>query len=359
MQERSYGAQRISVELANICNLHCSYCLRDEDALYHNPANFFSVELLKRIAREGRDAIGVTHISFTGGEPTLHPQFEEVIAAVTGAGLSTSLVTNGWHFERVWPVLQAHQEKITHVSFSIDGATREQHDHWRGEGSFVRLIRALSRCRKAALPFAIKAGIRRDTVPHLEETAIFAARMGAQALNFGHLLPTGVAVADELALSLEEQANADREVAELARIFKMRIGLDVGYYNIDAGQTPCSALAGVNCNVDYRGRLSLCCNLSGFRGAAGEGDVVADLNTETFAGAYQRLRRVAEKQIELRRSTLIEYEARGERPGLHVGSPCLFCLDCFSKTPWRDQANRRALPVVSNGLKSETVTSSV
>lgn len=359
MQERSYGAQRISVELANICNLHCSYCLRDEDALYHNPANFFPVELLKRIAREGRDAIGVTHISFTGGEPTLHPHFTDAIAAVVSEGLTTSFITNGWHFERVWPALLAHRQNVTHVSFSFDGATREQHDHWRGEGSFVRLIRALSRCRKASLPFVIKAGIRRDTVARLEEIAIFAARMGAQALNFSHLLPTGGAVVDELALSQEEQANADREVAELARIFKMRIGLDVGYYNIDAGQTPCSALAGASCNIDYRGRLSLCCNLSGFRGATGEGDVVADLNTETFATAYQKLRRVAEEQIELRRRTLIEYEARGERPELHVGSPCLFCLDCFSKTPWRDQADRRALPVVSNGLKSETVTSSV
>ena len=29
-----YGAPRLIVELTNICNLHCSYCLRDEDARY-------------------------------------------------------------------------------------------------------------------------------------------------------------------------------------------------------------------------------------------------------------------------------------------------------------------------------------
>lgn len=349
MSEPSYGAQRLSVELANICNLHCGYCLRDEDALYHDPANFFPIELLKRIAREGRDAIGVTHISFTGGEPTLHPQFNDAIAAVVNEGLTTSLVTNGWHFERIWPALRAHQEHVTHVSFSFDGATREAHDHWRGKGSFVRLIRALSLCRKGGLPFTIKVGIRRDTVEHLEEIAIFSARMGARALTFSHLLPTGGAVENDLALTLEEQNAAGREVAELARIFKMRVSLDVGYYNIDVEQPPCSALAGVSGNIDYRGRLSLCCNLSGFRGASGEADVIADLNTEGLTEAYARLRRVAAQQLETRREALSEYQTRGESPGLQVGSPCQFCLQTFGKTPWRAPgpkvAERRVLPM--------------
>jgi len=51
-RERDYGPRRISVELTNVCNLHCSYCLRDEDALYHTRASFFDVELLRRIRTE-------------------------------------------------------------------------------------------------------------------------------------------------------------------------------------------------------------------------------------------------------------------------------------------------------------------
>ncbi|MGZ5484243.1 MAG: hypothetical protein ACXWID_19990, partial [Pyrinomonadaceae bacterium] len=65
MDERTYGSQRVSVELTNICNLHCSYCLRDEDALYHTPARFFPVSLLQEIARQGREAVRLSHISFT------------------------------------------------------------------------------------------------------------------------------------------------------------------------------------------------------------------------------------------------------------------------------------------------------
>ncbi len=36
-----YGPHRLSVELANICNLHCSYCFRSEDNLYSRHAEFF------------------------------------------------------------------------------------------------------------------------------------------------------------------------------------------------------------------------------------------------------------------------------------------------------------------------------
>ena len=344
---RDYGPPRLIVELTNICNLHCSYCLRDEDALYHTPANFFSVDLLGRVIREAQKEIGASHVMFTGGETTLHPKFERIIQTVGEAGLKCSFVTNGWHFERIWPVITANRESVTHVAFSLDGATREAHDRWRGEGSFVRLVRAFSRCRRAELPFVVKTVIRKDTLPQLEQIALFAARMGASALNFGHLLPTSDRFDEELALSPEDRTSAEQEVALLARVFKMRISLEVGYYNIDPA-APCSALASRSCNIDYRGRLSLCCNLSGYRGSADQGDIVADLNTEPFASAFARLQSLAVAQMTRRREALAQHLSENRKPDLYLGSPCLFCLASFAKVPWHSQSQNvsRALPVV-------------
>ena len=346
---RDYGPPRLIVELTNICNLHCSYCLRDEDALYHTPASFFPVELLRRVVREAREAVGASQVMFTGGETTLHPRFREIVEAVADEGLTCSFVTNGWHFERVWPAVNANRTAVSHVSFSLDGPTRETHDRWRGEGSFVRLVRAFARCQAARMPFVVKVGLRRDTLPLLEQIALFAARMGASALSFGYNLPTSGAAEDELALSPEDRTAAEQEVAVLARVFRMRVSLEVGYYNTDPAP-PCSALAGTSCNIDYRGRLSLCCNLSGYRGAAGEPDVVADLNEEGFAAALLRLRGVAEAQDARRREALAEAAAAGSRPDLYLGSPCLFCLQSFGKLPWRSAvsapAAARALPVL-------------
>ena len=331
----NYGPQRLSVELANICNLHCSYCFRADENLYSSHAEFFSLDLLRRIIDEARATANITSISFTGGEPTLHPKFAETLKAIGDAGMTVSFVTNGWHFDRVWPAIQANHAAISQVAFSLDGVTRETHDRWRGKGSFDRLVRAFSRCYIAKLPFVLKIVIRRDLVDQLEQIAVFAARMGAASLHFVHVMPTSNAVADDSALTREEQRVAEEEIAILARIFKMEIGVDVGYYNIDEERPPCAPLAGMSMNVDYRGRLSLCCNLSGFRGAAEETDVVADLNVESFASAHARLRELAKAQLQKRREALVSLRERGVTPELFTGSPCLFCLQSFGKIPWR------------------------
>src|SRR5690349_22027996 len=200
--------------------------------------------------------------------------------------------------------MQIARHAVSHVALSLDGVTHEAHDRWRGKGSFDRLVRAFSRCYMSSLPFGIKIVIRRDLVDQLEQIAIFAARMGAASLNFVHVMPTSSAVADDGALSLDEQRAAEQEIAILARIFKMNIGIDVGYYNVDETRPPCAPLAGVSMNIDYRGRLSLCCNLSGFRGGTEEQDVVADLNVESFASAYEKFLELVAVQLQRRKDAL-------------------------------------------------------
>lgn len=348
-ESADYGPRRLSVELTNICNLHCSYCLRDEDALYHTPAKFFPPELLESIVRQARESIRITHLNFTGGEPTLHPRFDEILKIAESNCLKISFVTNGWNFEKIWPKLIAHRNAITHVAFSLDGDTREQHDKWRGDGSFTRLVRAFSRCFAAEFPFIVKVVVRRDTLPQLEQLALFAARMGAAALQFAHVTPTSGDVENTSALNLDERSQAEREIAALSRIFKMKIGINVGYHNVDPAP-PCSALAGVSANVDYHGRLSLCCNMSGYRSGIGDEDVAADLTKVDFASAFEKLSKIAAAKLAERASRLNDAATHHIPLDLYTASPCLFCLDTYGKLPWRqtttDAASPRSLPVL-------------
>jgi MoaA/NifB/PqqE/SkfB family radical SAM enzyme len=294
--------------------------------------------------------LGITSVIFTGGEPTLHPDLAGIFQVSQSNGLQSSFVTNGWHFERIWPTVLKFRDSISNIGFSLDGVTAETHDAWRGAGSFVRVVRAFSRCFAANIPFAVKVGIRRDTVPDLEKFALFSARLGASSLNFAHIMPTSNEVEDASALTYSERERTDLEIASLARIFKMKIGIDVGYHNLDVSP-PCSALAGNSCNVDYRGRLSLCCNLSGFRGAVGELDVISDLSTEDFGLALSRLSEVASNQLRARRNRLEAIDDKNLPVDPYVSSPCLFCLDTFGKLPWRGgftEKESRALPVLQS-----------
>ena len=101
-------------------------------------------------------------------------------------------------------------------------------------------------------------------------------------------------------------------------------------------------------NVDYRGRLTLCCNLSGFRGGAADADVVGDLNCETFESAHRKLVAVANGQLRKRNDKLAELRNAGVPPDLFTGSPCLFCLQSFEKVPWHDKLYKVAAKVAKD-----------
>lgn len=348
-QLHDFGHRRLVFELTNICNLHCAYCFRSDEDLYHSPTQFLSAEFLEQTCKQARTVMGLSHVVFTGGEPTLHPEFSRLLRIIDENGLKLSFVTNGWHFERIWPAILEHRAVISMVAFSLDGTTAADHDRWRGEGSFVRLVRAFARCHAGGIPFAAKVCLRRDTIGNLEQVAIFCARLGAHALSFAHVMPTSDDVERNSALTFDERREAEQEIASLARILKMKVAIDVGYYNIDPSP-PCSPLAKASANIDFRGRLTLCCNLSGYRGAEGKTDILADLNTESFGQAYQRLCDVAEAQLEARRRHLASLVQQNAVPDLYSGSPCLFCLQSLGKIPWHqnlvEPVANRELPVL-------------
>jgi MoaA/NifB/PqqE/SkfB family radical SAM enzyme len=321
----------LTIELVNLCNLRCGYCVRDDDALHHDQAEYLAPDLLRRILTEARAAMKVEHVSFTGGEATLHPNFAEILAVVERAGMQCAFITNGWHFDRVWPALRQHRATVRNVSFSLDGATPEAHDRWRGRGSFARVMKAFAQCHFHGLPFIVKTVLRRDTVPQLEAIALLIARLGAAEWHGVHFMPTDAQFAVEHALTLDERRRAEQELAVLDRIFKMPIGVDVGYADLDPAP-PCSALRNQSANVDYRGRLTLCCNLSGFRGGVEEADVIAELTKESFTDAHPRLTALAAQQVARRRAALTATEI-----DLYTASPCLFCLRSFGKLPWLTQ----------------------
>lgn len=249
----------------------------------------------------------------------------------------------------------ANPEIIHQIYFSLDGATKESHDRWRGDGSFTRVVRAMTRCRMSGIRFGVKVTVRKDTLPRLEQFALLASRFGASSLVFTHFLPTSHDHDAVSGLTSDERAEAEHEIAILSNIFKMKVGIGIGYFNIEPG-APCGYLQGTVCNVDYTGRLTLCCNLSGYRGGTSAPDVVADLANEDLSSAFPRLLKIADVQVEKRRRALLEFSQRGEVPDMYTGSPCLFCLKSFNKIPWHgeteDKHKLRSLPVLTGTTAS-------
>src|SRR5262245_59729901 len=71
------------------CNLSCAYCNEYDKTSEPVPIE----EMLRRIDQLA--ALGTTAITFSGGEPLLHPELEQIVERIRYHGAIATLITNG------------------------------------------------------------------------------------------------------------------------------------------------------------------------------------------------------------------------------------------------------------------------
>ena len=108
---------RVVVELTNRCNLRCRHCYDERHASNAD----LPMTIVDTLVRDGAGC-GIDHVSFTGGEPTLHRQFHSIVERVCASGYTFSFVTNGLRFQSVARLVMRHRASFRGVTFSLDGA---------------------------------------------------------------------------------------------------------------------------------------------------------------------------------------------------------------------------------------------
>ena len=76
-------------EITNVCNLSCSFCPKTK-----RPKRFVSVEEFEAVARKLQGKIEYLYLHLMG-EPTLHPQLEEILSISENLGFKVIITTNG------------------------------------------------------------------------------------------------------------------------------------------------------------------------------------------------------------------------------------------------------------------------
>lgn len=316
------------VELIDVCNLNCSYCLRDEASL-HGKAHALPIADLARILADLRKTVERCQIVFTGGEPTLHPEFRMALKTVQDIGWPYVVVTNGWNFRRILPAILEFRESLEAMAFSFSGLHREEHDGIRGQGSFDRLMQAVASCRHHGLPFRFKITVDRHKAKGVGEFALFASRLGAQVLEIAPLLPANDASRGDV-MSVVEQEDFLREIGLLRETLKMPVHIASGFFD-PRPEPACGPLQGNTLNLDYNARLTLCTVLAGFRAQPNDRDVIADLKSVSLEAALPLFAGVVRGR---NRERLAEFKALGpdtSRMPLRFTSHCFDCLCSFGK----------------------------
>jgi MoaA/NifB/PqqE/SkfB family radical SAM enzyme len=95
------------------CNLSCTYCNEYDDFSKPVPVEVMT-ERLDQLA-----ALGTTIVTFSGGEPLLHPELDRLITHVRNRGILAGMITNGYLLT-AQRVQQLNAAGLDHMQISID-----------------------------------------------------------------------------------------------------------------------------------------------------------------------------------------------------------------------------------------------
>jgi MoaA/NifB/PqqE/SkfB family radical SAM enzyme len=323
---------RLVMELTNRCQLRCQHCYDER----HAATGELPWRIIETVLEEGQ-ACGIEHLAFTGGEATLHRQFAAIVREACTSGYTFSFVSNGITFPQIYPLLLAHRARFRGVTFSLDGARESTHDRLRGPGSYRHVMQAASICVGTALPFTLNLVLTAHNRLEVQKMVVLATRLGAAGVRFGWLMPTPDTARHRLDLTPQECCAAEAEIRHLQQDAAVAVGLGPGYFSAEPF-FPCAPLEQKEYNLDYRGNLTLCCQLSGYAGGMPGTDVVGNLWDVGLTEAVGRFReRVAHYLADKR--ARVQSGAFGDLDHF----PCWYCvkyldkvagLAPFSQHPW-------------------------
>jgi AdoMet-dependent heme synthase len=143
-------------------------------------------ELLDEIARVGKPII-----ILTGGEPLLRPDIFEIAKHGDRLGLRMVMAPNGTLITPESAQKMA-DSGIRRISISLDAATREKHDAFRGvPGAFEGALNGIRMAKEAGIEFQINTTITKDNLAEIPKIQELAISLGAVAHHIFLLVPTG------------------------------------------------------------------------------------------------------------------------------------------------------------------------
>jgi PqqA peptide cyclase len=232
----------VIAELTHRCPLQCPYCsnpLELQRVAQERPTEFW-LDLLTEAAE-----LGVLQIHFSGGEPSLRPDLNQLIAHATAKGMYANLITSGVLLDEQ-KLSGLARAGLAHVQISIQGATAETADrignYRNGHAkklAVARLVPALG------MSLTINAVVHGQNLEELPAMIDLAEALGADRLEIAHVQYHGWALRNRAALMPTREALRLADIVVAERRQKLRGKMTIDYVIPDYyADTPKTCMGG-------------------------------------------------------------------------------------------------------------------
>ncbi len=189
---RPSAPYRLDLALTYRCNNDCAHCYNVQHPApgTTNPNELTTADW-KRVLDKAWD-LGIPHIIFTGGEPTLHPDLPELIAHAESNGQITGLNTNGRRLADERFLARLLEAGLDHVQITLESSRPEVHDEMVGaRGAFRQTVQGLKNALASPLFVMTNTTMLRTNVHTIPETLDFLAELGVPTVGLNALIYSG------------------------------------------------------------------------------------------------------------------------------------------------------------------------
>ncbi|TFZ05387.1 pyrroloquinoline quinone biosynthesis protein PqqE [Ramlibacter henchirensis] len=194
-------------ELTYRCPLHCAFCSNPVDYASHRDE--LGTDEWMRVFREAR-AMGAVQLGFSGGEPLLRDDLEDLVGEARRLGFYTNLITSGVGLtpQRAKALKDAG---LDHIQLSFQDSTRELNDFLSSTRTFELKSRVARTIKDLSYPMVLNCVMHRYNLPHVGRIVEMAEEMGAEFLELANVQYYGWAWVNRQALMPSREALAQAE----------------------------------------------------------------------------------------------------------------------------------------------------
>ena len=139
-----FELRQIYLLLTRKCNLSCSHCIRSSTPFFTEMIDTqLALDILEQLHVIRREAT----LMISGGEPTLHPNFKQIVRAGLERFDRVVVNSNGL---RLNPLLETCMHPAAEIQISVDG-DEITHDRIRGNGTFEKTISNINKLSDAGI----------------------------------------------------------------------------------------------------------------------------------------------------------------------------------------------------------------
>lgn len=208
--------ERVDIKIGFRCNNRCKFCVQG------SKRDFLPAKSKKEVENSLKQAYnqGKREVVFTGGEPTLHPHFLDLVKYAKEAGFKEiQIQTNGRLFAYNDFCLKTIRAGATQFSPAVHGPNARIHDFLTSsKGSFVQTVEGIKNLKKLNQYVLTNTVITTTNAKHLPKIAKLLVDLGVNQYQFAFIHIGGRAA-----------ENKDWIVPQKTEILKyIKKGLDIG-----------------------------------------------------------------------------------------------------------------------------------